>query len=90
MRRVVWSDEAIRNLENIVAYIADFSPLAAQRVALKLTSASDSLADYPNRGRRCSDGTRELIAVLPYLIRYDVGAEAIEIVSVRHGAQRPE
>ena len=89
MRRVVWSDEAVRNLENISAYIGDFSPLAAQRMALKLISAGNSLSDYAERGRSLGRGRRELVTVPPYLIRYRVMNEVVEIISVRHGARRP-
>ncbi len=32
VRRVVWTDEAVANLESIAAYISDFNPLAAQRL----------------------------------------------------------
>ena len=89
MRRIVWTDEAVSNLEHIAAYISDFSPLAAQRMALKLKNAADSLAEHPARGRPIPKGRRELVIVAPYLIRYRLTETAVEIISVRHGAQGP-
>ena len=88
MRRVVWTDEAVRNLETIAAYIADFSPLAAQRLALRLKAAGDSLAEQPDRGRPIGKDRRELVTVPPYLIRYRLRDGVAEIITVRHGARK--
>lgn len=90
VRRVVWTDEAVTNLEHIAAYISDFSPLAAQRMALKLKTAGDSLIKHPDRGRPLSKGRRELVVVTPFLIRYRVTETTIEIIAVRHGARKPD
>ncbi len=90
MRRVVWTDEAIANLDAIAVYIGEFNPLAAQRLALRLKAAGDSLADYSERGRSIHGGMRELTVIYPYLIRYRVTAETVAILRVRHGVMRPD
>jgi plasmid stabilization system protein ParE len=77
--RIVWSLRAQRDLENIRAYIGQFAPLAAQRFALRLVSAAESLADQPSRGRRVRRDIRELVAITPYIIRYQITAERVEI-----------
>ena len=87
MRRVVWSDEARSNLAAIRGYIAEFSPLAAQRFALKLVSAAEDLAENSDRGRAAGRRYRELAIVRPYLIRY---REAVLILRIRHAARRPD
>lgn len=89
MRRVVWSVEAQVNLEAIRAYIGYFNPFAAHRVAARLVTAAESLADYPLRGRPASHGHRELMAVHPYSIRYFVAGEDVVIAAIRHGAREP-
>lgn len=90
MAQVVWTYPALASLETIRTYIADFSPLAAQRMALRLTTAGQSLADHPERGRAIGGDRRELVTVPPYLIRYRVRAGAVEILAIRHGARRPD
>lgn len=90
MRRVIWTDEAVANLENIAAYISDFSPLAAQRFALRLQTTANSLADNPDRGRLMHGGRRELTVIRPYLIRYRVYEDVVVILGIRHGARRPD
>jgi plasmid stabilization system protein ParE len=52
MRRVVWSEAARRGLEHIRDYVGRFSPLAAQRMAVRLEAAGDSLGEFGDRGRR--------------------------------------
>ncbi len=90
MRRVVWTREARANLEAIRTYIGEFNPLAAQRIAVRLIIAAESLAGMPDRGRRVRGALRELVVVRPYIIRYDVEYDAIQIRRIRHGAQLPD
>ncbi len=89
-RRVIWSDRSRRDLENIRAYIGQFKPLAAQRFTARLVATVESLADYPHRGRVVSPQVRELTTVAPYLVRYRVTANAVQVVWIKHGARQPE
>jgi len=90
VRRVVWSDEARSNLAAIRGYIAEFSPLAAQRFALKLVSAAEDLADSADRGRPVGRRYRELAIIRPYLIRYRIDGETVLILRIRHAARKPD
>lgn len=87
MARVVWTREAISNIELIRAYILQFDPGASRRMALRLIEAGDSLSDFPHRGRPVAEERRELATVPPYVIRYRVEEGAVYILRVRHGAQ---
>jgi len=90
MRRIVWSEEAIENLEAIGDYIGRFSPRAAGGLVQKLIESAESLTLFPERGRPLSLTRRELPVVRPYLIRYAVTPDAVYILKIRHMAQRPE
>jgi len=48
------------DLRGIRGYIAQFNPFAAERVALALLSAAESLIDLPERGRAIGQSRREL------------------------------
>ena len=85
---VVWTGPALASLETIRLYIGALSPLAAQRMALRLLAAGTSLAEHPERGRAIGGGRRELVTVPPYLIRYWIKGATVEILAVRHGARR--
>jgi plasmid stabilization system protein ParE len=87
--QVIWTRGALIELRAIRQYVAEFSPLAAQRLASRLRSAGEALADSPDRGRPVSHGRRELTIVPPYLIRYMRQGDRIYILELRHGARAP-
>lgn len=70
--RVVWPDSVADQLDQIAAYIEVFDPRAADRVVQRLVALSESLADFPHRGRPADNDARELSTVPPYILRYRV------------------
>lgn len=90
MRHIVWTDEAVANLEAIVTYISEFNPAAATRLAERLIAVADSLAEFSERGRDAGEGRREMTIVPPYVLRYRVESERVIILRVRHGAREPD
>ena len=89
MVQVSWSPQAIRDLFSIRHHIGLDSPLAAQRMAVRLRTAGNSLNLMPERGRPASGGAREITVIYPYLIRYRVEPSLVRILRIKHGAQRP-
>ncbi|MBS0362916.1 MAG: type II toxin-antitoxin system RelE/ParE family toxin [Proteobacteria bacterium] len=87
---IVWSLRARRDLESIRAYIGQFAPLAAQRFALKLVAAVESLAQQPERGRQRHRQVRELVIIRPYIVRYRLEDGRVVVLRIRHGARRPD
>jgi toxin ParE1/3/4 len=85
--QVAWTRRALADLSAIQTHIEQFRPLAAQRMALRLRLAGESLADNPDRGRQVGQ-LRELAAVPPYLIRYRIVGEQVQIIRIKHGAQQ--
>jgi plasmid stabilization system protein ParE len=85
---VVWRESALADVARIIRHIAAENPIAARHVARELALAGDSLALFPRRGRpgRVHD-TRELVAVLPYILVYEVDGDDVTILRVWHGAQ---
>lgn len=87
MPEVSWTLGARRDVERIRDYIGQFSPLAADRFALRLVTTAESLSAYPLRGRQVGGGIRELTIMSPYLIQYQVIDGNVEILTIRHGAR---
>ena len=90
MRRVVWTAEAVENLEAIGTYIEAFNPAAAARIVRRLVALAESLADFSERGRDVGGGRREMTIVPPYVLRYRVDEDRVRILRIRHGAREPD
>jgi toxin ParE1/3/4 len=87
--QVWWTTRAAQDPEEITNYILRDKPTAAETVARKLFDAANSLESLPSRGRPGrSPGTRELvISSLPFIIVYQVTAEAVHVLHIHHGAR---
>ncbi len=88
--QVIWSPAALREIEHIYRYIAQFNPRAAQNMVMEILAAGDSLETFPYRGRAVP-GTqlRETTLARPYIIRFRIAADHVRILRVRHSARRP-
>jgi addiction module RelE/StbE family toxin len=90
LRRIVWTEEAVANLDAIESYVSAFNPSAAHRLAARLIEVADSLAEFPDRGRDSGGGLREMVTVWPYILRYRTEADSVVILRIRHGARDSE
>lgn len=87
--RVTYASAARRDLDAIVDYISLEDRAAAERVFYAISDSVSRLGDYPNMGHvgRVPD-TRELsVTGLPYIVVYEVSAEAVTVLAVFHGAR---
>jgi addiction module RelE/StbE family toxin len=87
---VDWQDEAVEDRAKAVAYLTEFNPHAALRLLQALIAASKTLAEFPYRGRIGDvKGTRELVAVSPYVMIYEIdeAAQRVSIMRLWHSAQ---
>jgi len=85
---VIFTRAAVDSLAAIRFHIGQENPAAANRVAVQLVAACDRLEYLPERGRPgLKPGTRELVAIWPYVIVYRTTQSAVEIVNIWHGAQ---
>ena len=89
--RIIFSPQAIEDLETIVRFIARNNPEAAKRVGDALIDRVAILRDFPELGPKFlkRPGIRKLVS-RPYLIfyRHREKENAIEILRYWHGSQR--
>lgn len=88
--RVKWLRSALQNLHQAVDYIAQDNPVAASNAAESIWETATRLEHHPyiSRPGRLK-GTRELVVPrLPYVIRYRIKTETVEILRIHHMAQR--
>jgi plasmid stabilization system protein ParE len=89
---VYWTETALGHLRGIHEYIAQHSPLYAQRVVDRLTRRSVQIGTFPNAGRMVPELQRaDVREVLegPYRVIYRLAPDRIDVVAVFHGARQP-
>lgn len=88
---IVWSPDAVQDLVELRAHIAEDNPRAAIQMVQRIVDVVERLLPtQPAMGRpgRVA-GTRELvIARTPYLVPYRVVGTRIEVIRVYHSARR--
>ena len=87
---VRWLRNALANLDQIGAYVAQDNPAAAGDLVMRIEQAVALLARHPEMGRPGRvKGTRELVVPgTAYFLPYRIKAGNVEILRVMHGARR--
>ncbi|HEY3854534.1 MAG TPA: type II toxin-antitoxin system RelE/ParE family toxin [Verrucomicrobiae bacterium] len=90
--KVFLSNDALTDLERIVAYIAPHNPAAAERIGNQLLDAALSLNTFPERGRVVPEfqkpDIREIIFKSYRIIyRLNPNDQSLEVIRFWHGAR---
>ena len=87
---LVWMEQAERDKDGIIDYIAQDNPRAAVHVGDEIERQVEMLIEFPNMGRIGRvEGTRELvISDTPYVVAYRVRGESVIVLRVLHGARQ--
>lgn len=89
--KVRYTIDALLHIAAIHSYINERSPIAAMRVATRIRSAVEQLAESPKIGHAgAAIGTREWVVVgLPYIVVHELNETENEVVilGIYHGAQ---
>lgn len=89
--KIVYTKEALIDLEGVLSYIAERNPAAAASVAARIDSAIADIALFPRASRLDPDtGARErIVRGLPLLIVYTVSDDLVEIIAIFHTSRNP-
>ena len=90
--KVIWTQSALTDLEQIVRYIAVENSNAARRFGLTLIRRIEELAGFPRKGRIVPEKGKEIlreIIAAPYRVVYEVsdGDRTIRILRIWHSAR---
>lgn len=88
--QIRWSPAAADHFSQIIEFVRQDSPQAAQRGARAIYDSAGSLGQFPYKGRNGRvEGTRELpLPSLPFIVVYRIVNDNVEIANVIHGAQK--
>lgn len=82
---VEWKESAAADLDQIVEYITQHNPIAADHLEERILELAELLSAQPYMGRSGRvAGTRELLAHPNYWLVYRVGHSSVDIVGVIH------
>lgn len=85
----VWKQTAIDDRRSITAYIAQDNPRAAVELGDLLIQQAGLLDQHPTMGRVGRvKGTRELVAHPNYILIYRIVGQVVEVLRVKHAAQK--
>jgi toxin ParE1/3/4 len=95
LRRIVWSETSRRDFREIVSFIAERNPVAAEQVAQEVLVTVESLARLPTgRSGRVPGTYEELVTKRPYIIAYAFAEHdsldtlpALVVLRLIHGAR---
>jgi toxin ParE1/3/4 len=89
--KIVYTKEALADLEGILSYIAERNPTAAASVAARIDSAVADIALFPLASRLDEEtGARErIVRGLPLLIIHTVSDGLVEIIAIFHTSRNP-
>lgn len=87
--KLVWTEAAATDLEDIVTYIWFDSPPAAKKIRQRVEATALYLRSQPFMGRiGAMAGTREALAHPSYKIVYQVNDETVSILRVVHTSRQ--
>lgn len=93
IRTVVWSEDALRDLDQSIAYIAERNPVGAERVLADLQAAASGLATRSTgRPGRIAGTFEKSVSNRPYIVAYAIqrggnSEEVVVILRVIHTAR---
>jgi toxin ParE1/3/4 len=93
---VFWAEAAIRDLDQIVEFVAEEAPMAAQKLFDRITERAVSLEELPARGRivpelaRFEITTYRELIINPFRLMYRIDAARVLVVAVFDGRRNLE
>lgn len=88
--KIIWTELALLDAENIKAYIEQDSDIYATRVTEKIIEAVEDLKSYPQIGRVVPEFRKKDIRevfVYNYRIIYELKSHSITVLTIIHSAR---
>ena len=82
-----WTPEALTGLANQLTYFASYSELAAERLALKVETAAQTLGILPLSGKKLRTARKYAVPRTDLILIYRVTQDSVEIVALLDGRE---
>jgi toxin ParE1/3/4 len=84
--KVVFSRPALADLDEILGYLSERSPLGAEHVEARIRRALDHIARHPHAAEEVTQ--RPGIGRYPYVVYFEIVAGEVTVLRILHGARR--
>jgi plasmid stabilization system protein ParE len=90
MSRLIWSPQALLDVQRLYRFLADKNTDAAKRAVRTLRTGVKALGHQPGIGRPIADMADEFrewvidFGDSGYVVRYRIGADVVTVLAVRH------
>ena len=89
--RVVYTDDALSDLDEILAFIDTNYPIASVSFRQRLSAVTKRIATWPKSAEEVAERSGVRVVPLiryPYRIFYRIEADTVEILHLHHSARR--
>ena len=87
--KVIWTNRASNNFDNIINYISEQNTLSAGRINDCILNVTKQLSFFPYIGKLGRiRNTREIVSCYPYIVIYTIKDNYIKILRIIHGSQK--
>ena len=90
MPELVWTRQAVQDVEDIKSYIGRTSPRYAALVAERIVGLVERLREFPSSGRVVPEFNREDVREIiwgNYRVVYRIRTDSVHLLTVYHGAR---
>lgn len=85
MRTIVWSNDALDDLDAVLRYVAQDNPRAASALVDRIDEAASGLSDFPaGRQGRVAKTYEKVVRRTPYILAYAMTDDRVTILRVIH------
>jgi toxin ParE1/3/4 len=89
--KLIVSRLALTELDDILGYVSERSPLGALHVEARFRHAFNHIARWPEGAARVEqrpEVRRLPLGRFPYVIYYEIGLDTVTVLRILHGARR--
>ena len=90
--KVVWTEDALRDLDEIADYLTTHFPTVAPALELRIRAVVSRIGRWPESARQSAHrpGVRVVpLGRYPYKLFYRVGEDSVEILHIHQAARQP-
>ena len=90
MPELVWTRQAVQDVEDIKSYIGRASPRYAALVAERIVGSVERLHEFPSSGRVVPEFSRDDVREViwgNYRVVYRIRTNSVDVLTVYHGAR---